>query len=466
MAFDLILSEESIKNGQKKKNPMCECSCYDNVKSLQNDFEKLKRDIANTVSVGSDQNINGSGASSIKSDLLHLENTLLDRLHKQDEVIAEQSDKIQQLNKIVTNNKLRFYRLIRYINRERKSVVDADHNYSRARSHQGGLTPKQASKESECNTALAPPTYENVLDENYIPYNFELTITTTSTKGNNPRDQAHSTHPSGNDQWILAGKTKKASSSKSYKEEVKQNLDANKECSTSTQDTSAKKVKSAEVNGNVNYKVKQLPNNHPSASKEPRKNINTQRKAVLIYDNHFHNFKNDFFSRNFDVETIKLKTASDSSTLIKEAKNRKKLNGCEVVFVHVGSKDIELNKGTLPTMDAIKSLVLQILKNSSAQVCVSTPIRRSAPKKDEELAAIEANLYDLCSEFKGYSKRISIAKLYSIGTFLATNSEGKHTLTPRGESRLFLKLKDYMFTALGYSLHKEKSYYRKMLNDE
>ena len=162
-----------------------------------------------------------------------------------------------------------------------------------------------------------------------------------------------------------------------------------------------------------------------------------------------------------------LKTASDSSTLIKEAKNLKKLNGCEVVFVHAGSKDIELNKGTLPTMDAIKSLVLQIIKNSSAQVCVSTPIRRSAPKKDKELAAIEANLYDLCSEFKEYSKRI--ANLYSIGTFLTTNSEGKHTLTPRGESRLFLKLKDYMFTALGYSLHKEKLYYsyrRKMLNDE
>ena len=110
-------------------------------------------------------------------------------------------------------------------------------------------------------------------------------------------------------------------------------------------------------------------------------------------------------------------------------------------------------------MDAIKSPVLQILKNSSAQVCLSTPIRRSAHKKDEELAAIKANLYDLCSEFKEYSTRISIANLYSIGTFLKTNSEGKHTLTPRGESRLFLKLKDYMFTALGYSLHKEKSYY-------
>ena len=288
---------------------------------------------------------------------------------------------------------------MRYINRDRKSVLDADHNYSRARSHQGDLAPKQASKKSECNTALAPPIHENVLHENYIPYNIELTITTTSTKGNNPRDQAHSTHPSGNDQWILAGKTKKASSSKSYKEAVKQNLDANKECSTRTQDTSTKKVESAEVTGNANYKVKQLPNNHPSANKEPRKNINTQRKAVLIHDNHFHNFKNDFFSRNLDVETIKLKTAFDSSTL-KEAKNLKKLNGCEVVFVHVSSKDIELNKGTLPTMDAIKSLVLQILKNFSAQVCVSTPIRRSAPKKDEELAAIEANLYDLCSEFK------------------------------------------------------------------
>ena len=249
---------------------------------------------------------------------------------------------------------------------------------------------------------------------------------------------------------------------------MKRNLDANKECSTRTQDTSAKKVKSAEVSGNVNYKVKQLPKNHPSTNKEPRKNINTQRKAVLIYDNHFQNFKNDFFSCNFDVETIKLKTASDSSTL-KEAKNLKELNGCEVVFVHAGSKDIELNKGTLPTMDAIKSLVLQILKNSSVQVCLSTPIRRSASKKDEELAAIEANLHDLCREFKEYSTRISIANLYSIGTFLTTNSEGKHTLTPRGESRLFLKLKDYMFTAVGYSLHKEKSYYsyrRKMLNDE
>ena len=342
MAFDQILNEESIKNGQKKKNPMCECSCYDNVKSLQDDFGKLKRDIANAESVGRDQNNNGSGTSSIKSDFLHLENTLLDRLHKQDKVIAEQSGKIQQLNKIVTNSKLRLCRLMRYINRERKSVVDADHNYSRIRSHQGDLAPKQVSKESECNKTLAPPIHENVLHENYIPYNIELTITTTSTKDNNPRDQAHSTYPSRNFQWILAGKTKKASSSKSYKEAVKQSLDANKECSTRTQDTSAKKVKSAEVSGNVNYKVKQLPKNHPSANKEQRKNINTQRKAVLIYDNHFQNFKNDFFSCNFDVETIKLKTASDSSTL-KEAKNLKKLNGCEVVFVHAGSKDIELN---------------------------------------------------------------------------------------------------------------------------
>ena len=208
--------------------------------------------------------------------------------------------------------------------------------------------------------------------------------------------------------------------------------------------------------------VKQPATCKSSTTKDRNKNVNLQHRAVLIYDNHFNTFRNDFFTRNFDVETIKIGSASDKVT-ITEAKNREKLDRCEMVFLHVGSKDVELKKDTKSILDAVNSLILEVLKITKAQVCVSTPIRDTSSTK---LEALESNLYELCDRANDYRDRLTIANLYTIGSFLRNNTKGDQTLTPRGEARLYLKVKDYMYIALGYNPQNDGSYqsYRRKIS--
>ena len=143
--------------------------------------------------------------------------------------------------------------------------------------------------------------------------------------------------------------------------------------------------------------VKQPATCKLSTTKDCNENVNLQHRAV-IYDNHFNNFRNDFFTHNFDVEMIKLRSASDKAT-ITEVKNWEKLDRCEIVFLHVGSKDVELKKDTKSILDAFNSLILEVLKITKAQVCVSTPICDTSSTK---LEALESNLYELCDRANDY----------------------------------------------------------------
>ena len=291
-------------------------------------------------------------------------------------------------------------------------------------------------------------------------------MTTSTSTAINKINQTQNRQKSQENQWILAGKGKKRQTAKAYQEISKQNTETSKNLNSAQAcRTSTLKPTPVTDSDSSSNDVKQPATCKSSTTKDRNKNINLQHRAVLIYDNHFNNFRNGFFTRNFDVETIKIGRASDKATITK-AKNREKLDRCEVVFLHVGSKDVKLKKDTKSILDTVNSLVLEVLKITKAQVCVSTPIRDTSSTK---LEALESNLYDLCDRANSYRDRLTIANLYTIGSFIRINSKGDQILTLLGEARLYLKVKDYIYIALGYNPPNDgpyQSYRRKISHNE
>ena len=182
-AFDLILRDENQKNTKNKRT--CNCKCQEEVKNLQKEFGNLKRD---TIIPCSSREIqpqpiteqdSGTQTNPIE-DLRQVESVLLSKISMQDEIIAQQSAKIEQLHQIHEVYKRRYNSIARHILRERSNIITADLNYS-STTHQQNLTAlTQTSKESIPTTSKVQPIDKNILHENHIPYIFELTMTTST----------------------------------------------------------------------------------------------------------------------------------------------------------------------------------------------------------------------------------------------------------------------------------------------
>ena len=96
-------------------------------------------------------------------DLRQLESALLSKINMQDEIIAKQSTKIEQLHQIHEVYKRRYNSKTRHILRERSNIITSDHNYN-STTHQQNLTAlTQTSKELFPTTSKVQP-----MDKKYI----------------------------------------------------------------------------------------------------------------------------------------------------------------------------------------------------------------------------------------------------------------------------------------------------------
>ena len=165
-AFDLILRDENQKNTKNKRT--CNCKCQEEVENPQKEFGNLKRDTIIPCSSREMQpqpiteQDSGTRTNPIE-DLRQLERVLLSKINMQDEIIAKQSAKIEQLHQIHEVYKRRYNSITRHILRERSNIITADHNYS-STTHQQNLTAlMQTSKESIPTTSKVQP-----IDKKYI----------------------------------------------------------------------------------------------------------------------------------------------------------------------------------------------------------------------------------------------------------------------------------------------------------
>ena len=185
----------------------------------------------------------------------------------------------------------------------------------------------------------------------------------------------------------------------------------------------------------------------------PKKNINIKHKCCLIYDSHFDNFRNDFFTRIFDVEVVKMKSLNHIK-ILEDRKIQKKFSGCEVIYLHLGNVDAkDANTTCQRILQNIGKVLSFLIRNTSAKICLSTPMRNKLNRNiDAKLAEIENEIYGIPQLYS--VKRISIVNIYGIKSFVdETVSKQKLTLTRHGERRLYLKLKDSLTSTLGYQLN-------------
>ena len=184
-----------------------------------------------------------------------------------------------------------------------------------------------------------------------------------------------------------------------------------------------------------------------NSNQQPQRNVNHQHRCALVYDENFDNFKNDFFTRLFDVKKIKIKSVV-SASLIPEEKDRKALSNCDVIYLYVGSKDINEGRSVESVLCGVKKMINMLVKNTKAKICLAAPIRSAINNKlEEKLSLLENTLYEEMSQTDEHEKRLSVSNLYSIGSFVQNER-----LSERGTMRLYLKMKDGLFSSLGYKV--------------
>ena len=190
-------------------------------------------------------------------------------------------------------------------------------------------------------------------------------------------------------------------------------------------------------------------NNKPATAPN---NINHQHKCVLIYDCNFDGFRNDYFTRLFEVTKLKIKSVIDRQFLSKE-ENRKKLSNCDVIYLHLGSCDILNGKSVESVQDGIAKIVDILINNTKARICISTPVHSTLDKgMCDKMNLLENSIYEMALENEKYKPKLSVSNLYSIGSFLSLNRNRTYSLSERGEMRLYLKMKDSLLLSLGYEV--------------
>ena len=197
-------------------------------------------------------------------------------------------------------------------------------------------------------------------------------------------------------------------------------------------------------------KQKTTPHNktdEKNSYQQPQRNVNHQHRCALVYDENFDNFRNDFFTRLFDVKKIKIKSVV-SASFIPEEKDRKTLSNCDVIYIYVGSKDINEGRSVESVLCGVKRIINMLVKNTKAKICLATPIRSAINNKlEEKLSLLENTLYEVMSQTNEHEKRLSVSNLHSIGSFVQNER-----LSERGTMRLYLKMKDGLFSSLGYKI--------------
>ena len=203
---------------------------------------------------------------------------------------------------------------------------------------------------------------------------------------------------------------------------------------------------------------------------QPKQNINSQHRCVLIYDDYYDNFRNDYFTRLFEVEKYKIKTVFEE-TFIPDEATRKRIKECDIVYLHIGSKDIYNGKNGESVRDTVRKIVAILVKNTKARICISTPIRSMTNKDtDAKLKKLEDTVYDLATCTEEYRSRLYVSNLYSIGTFATQKHSSSLSLSERGKMRLYIKMRDSLLSSLRYkttsNVSMNKSYRRKSPNNE
>ena len=203
---------------------------------------------------------------------------------------------------------------------------------------------------------------------------------------------------------------------------------------------------------------------------QPKQNINSQHRCVLIYDDYYDNFRNDYFTRLFEVEKYKIKTVFEK-TFIPDEATRKRIKECDIVYLHIGSKDIYNGKNGESVRDTVRKIVAILVKNTKARICISTPIRNMINKDtDAKLKKLEDTVYELATCTEEYRSRLYVSNLYSIGTFATQKHNSSLSLSERGKMRLYIKMRDSLLLSLGYkttsNTSMNKSYRRKSPNNE
>ena len=76
-----------------------------------------------------------------------------------------------------------------------------------------------------------------------------------------------------------------------------------------------KKTKKSNSNGGQTARANPKAPGEIMGKNLPAKNINQKHKCCLIYDDHYSNFRNEFFTRMFDVEVVQIKSVKTNQDL-------------------------------------------------------------------------------------------------------------------------------------------------------
>ena len=149
------------------------------------------------------------------------------------------------------------------------------------------------------------------------------------------------------------------------------------------------------------------------------------------------------------MEKYKIKTVFEKSFIPDEA-TRKRIKECDIVYLHIGNKDIDNGKNGESVRDAVKKIVAILVKNTKARICISTPIRSMANKDtDAKLKKLEDTVYELATCTEEYRSRLYVSNLYSIATFVTQKHNSSLSLTERGKMKLCIKMRDSLLSSLG-----------------
>ena len=194
--------------------------------------------------------------------------------------------------------------------------------------------------------------------------------------------------------------------------------------------------------------------NNTHANERDRK-LAGKRKCLIVHDSFLNNFDSNKFSSWFDVKTAHhkslgaLKTDGSLTDIVCTSNP-------EVTFIHLGTGD--LLQGTDPTrlINTFKEIIYETLEKTKTKLCISLMIPITGCQTLNENISEANNALSLyISELRNcekYQQRIYTTNNNSLGYFICKDLSSKGigiTLTERGQSKLWLRLRDSLNRALG-----------------
>ncbi|XP_063692817.1 uncharacterized protein LOC134824771 [Bolinopsis microptera] len=212
-----------------------------------------------------------------------------------------------------------------------------------------------------------------------------------------------------------------------------------------------------------------LPFTGPKSSQS--KKFNTH-KCLIVHDAYFDKFEQDKFSRVFDISRLKEKSAESTiknGNLISRIKAVKP----ETVVIHVGFGDVLCNtEGNIITNN-FKKIIYNVLENTSTKLCVSLMIPVPGyPETNSRLRQINNTLREFIScerTSHKYKDRLFTTNNDSLGGYIERkiddNGKASIQLSERGQSRLWLRLRDSLQRSVGIQTPSKQTNNRTLRND-